>query len=866
MILSDREADLENPPLPMLLALRKVHLALNKSGLRLRTSLVVDSGEVKSSHELSTLIGFGASAVCPYLALECARYEAPSKVGDFSYEEKEQRLLDGFDLGLLKIMSKMGISAVRSYQSSELFNIIGLHQEVLEEFFPGHDSPIQGRKLKDIYKDLMSRVEHQEKVIQEKHSSLQNLHKFKEHARGSKGEEHSITTRRSKLIHQMLKEKDTTKSAQLYKEYALQDHPEKPVILRHLLSPKPSPEKLPIEQVEKLPEITRRFGTGAMSFGAISAESQRDLIEAMKEIGGRSNSGEGGENPYYYKEGITSSIKQVASGRFGVRAEYLVSGEEIQIKIAQGAKPGEGGQLMGVKVSDDIAKARFALPGTDLISPPPMHDIYSIEDLKGLIYEFKQLKPKAPVSVKLVSGHNIGNIAVGVVKAGADVIHISGGDGGTGAANLMSMKHAGLPLELGLYEVHRTLQENGLRNKVVLRADGSLQTGKDILLAALCGAQEFDFGKMLLVAEGCIMARVCEKNTCPTGIATQDPKYKKRYQGSKDEVVKYLQMIGEDLREWLSKLGYSSLESVIGRFDLIDTPDHLKSFLEEKNLEPLHFLVGKTPPRAVTYENDKPFQPEINELNRNILRKAQERWSSSDCYEHPESLPIRNEDRAIGATLSGYLAENWSSKKLEPGKKRASFSFHGSAGQGFGVFLTEGLHFSLLGDANDFVGKSMSGGNIVVKPREKPTQEDSSQAILGNACLYGATGGKLLACGFAGDRFAVRNSGALAVIEGAGWHACEYMTGGLVVILGQTYGNVGAGMTGGQLFLRKGQEHLVNREFLKASTIDEKDLLTLQKLFYEYKNDTQSPSIDAFLGNETAIKEFFEKWIPVKQT
>jgi glutamate synthase domain-containing protein 2 len=540
IVLSDRNADWENIPIPILFAMRYVIIALDKAGRRLKASIVVDSAQITTTHHLSAIIGFGASAVCPYLALQFAREENNEFDKNLDADTREKNLIKAFESGLLKVMSKMGISVVRSYQSSRLYTILGLDKELSHMYFRGVPSLIGGLGINEIVNNLLEQTKISENAFKE--NKLIHNYLLREHNRGLLGEKHSMTAQRSKIIHKFVNESDPTLSKDLYQEYVNSFDSDLPINIRHLFELKKAEQKISIDKVQTSYDILRKFGSGAMSFGAISAESQRDIMYAMKEISGRSNSGEGGENPYYYKEGITSSTKQIASARFGVTSVYLISGDEFQIKIAQGAKPGEGGQLMSAKVNEDIAKARHSMTNVDLISPPPMHDIYSIEDLKQLIYELRQIKPTAKVSVKLVSGANIGTIAVGVAKAGADIIHISGGDGGTGAASINSMKHAGLPFEFGLIEVHEALIQNNLRNKLILRVDGGLNIGKDVVISAIMGANEFDFGKLLLIAEGCVMARVCEKNTCPAGIATHDPKFKARYKGSKDGIVKLLKI------------------------------------------------------------------------------------------------------------------------------------------------------------------------------------------------------------------------------------------------------------------------------------------------------------------------------------
>jgi len=587
----------------------------------------------------------------------------------------------------------------------------------------------------------------------------------------------------------------------------------------------------------------------------------------MRELGGRSNSGEGGENPYYYTQGITASAKQIASARFGVTAEYIVSGEELQIKIAQGAKPGEGGQLMGIKVGKEIAQARHANIGIDLISPPPLHDIYSIEDLKELIYELKQVHPGKPVNVKLVSGSNIGTIAVGVAKAGADIIHVSGGEGGTGAASLSSMKHAGLPWELGLVEVHQALIENGLRKNVILRTDGGLSTGKDIIMAAIMGAEQYDFGKLLLIAEGCVMARICEKNTCPTGIATHDPKFTAKYKGQKDHIVRMMKYLAQDIRRHLSEMGFSSLKDIFGRYDLLEIHPGHRELIDQKNIDLSYFLAAQV---HSLYSHPSLFTEEVSVLNLKILADTEYAIKMNEDFK--AEYKIRNTDRAVLATLAGRLAKEKNRARLSsieaeseykaPITSDFHFTFHGSAGQGFCVFQTDGINVKLYGDANDSVCKGMSGGRTVITPPPDAAYKAFNSAIIGNCALYGATGGTVFIHGQAGDRFAVRNSGATAVVEGTGLHACEYMTNGSVVILGPTSHNLGAGMTGGQLFIFGNPGTAVNSEYIDEDTLTPDDYTYLEMLLKEYQLETGSPKALYILTDWEESRIQFRKFLP----
>jgi glutamate synthase domain-containing protein 2/glutamate synthase domain-containing protein 3 len=863
IILSDQEASVERPPIPGLVALRAVVHALNESGQRLNASIVMHTAEARTPHHLAALISFGASAVCPYLALEISRRDIHASFGHLSAEQREQNLVNALESGLLKIMAKCGISVVQSYGSAKLFTAVGLGPELMETFFPGHASPMGGIGYEELAGDVLRKtgLAAQAGFM----DRLLHTHQFREAPHPGQGEHHGMTSARARLVHRLVElEPDTAEARGLYQEYLASLKADEPINPRHLLALRTDTRPLPLEAVEPPSAIFRRFGAGAMSFGAVSAESQRDLILAMEALGGRSNSGEGGENPFYWTEGLTASTKQVASARFGVTAEYLVSGTELQIKVAQGAKPGEGGQLMRAKVDASIARARFSLPGVDLISPPPLHDIYSIEDLKELIYELRQVHPTAKISVKLVSGTGIGTIAVGVAKAGADILYVAGGDGGTGAATLGSMKHAGLPWEFGLVEAHRALGENGLRDQVELRVDGGLLTGKDLITAAILGAEGFEFGKLLLVAEGCVMARICEKNTCPAGIATHDPKFKARYAGTPVAIQRMLGHLAEDVRHHLAALGLASMGDLRDRVDLLRVaPDHA-AFVRDRKLDLASFLTPRTP-KAEAPPVAESGTEVVGPLNQRILAEAEDFLNQGGT--HQRAYAITTGDRGVLATLSGAIATRVKARRLRgedptvPGCLQLEFT--GSAGQGFGAFLTEGLEVRLQGEANDSVCKSMSGGRVVLLPHPDSAYPPEENAILGNGALYGATGGILLVRGRAGDRFAVRNSGANAVVEGAGHHACEYMTRGVVAILGPVLSNAGAGMTGGCLFLRKSHGANVNPVYLMAVPWMEEDEQAFRSLLQAHAKATGSLTALGLLAHWGPAKEGFCPFLPV---
>lgn len=843
LILSDRSADFDNPPVPSLLALRAVVRALNRAGCRLDTSLVVECGDARSVHSVSALVGFGATAVCPYLALTYGASRG-----------SEARMIQALEEGLLKTMSKVGISVASSYQSSKLYSAIGLGPDLIRLYFQGLTSPVGGLELVDIGARVLAAS------AEPGTGPRPSAHLWREQTKGLAGEQHTMTTARSRLLH------GGKIDADKYSKFAAARH-DGPLTLRDLIDMRPAASALPIDEVADASHVLERFVSGGMSFGAISAEAQRDIFIAMARVGGRSCSGEGGENPFYFVDGTRASIKQIASGRFGVTAEYLATAGEYEIKIAQGAKPGEGGQLMGKKVNADIAKARHATIGTDLISPPPLHDIYSIEDLAGLIHELKEFQPSAQVGVKLVSNANIGTIAVGVAKAGADVVAVSGGDGGTGAAPLTSMKHAGLPWEIGLAEVHRALAENGLRDRIEVRVDGGLSTGRDIIAAAALGADSFGFGKLLLIAQGCIMARVCERNTCPSGIATQDPKFRARYSGSPDAIVGLLESIAEDVRRRLATMGFKSLAELRGRVDRLTTSERHAAVIEQRHLSLATILQpAATSPVTVAHADST---DQASALNEQILDACVPALAGRRVE---LDLPIRSTDRAIPARLSHALASRTHQLRMQaPGDSTdlalaegsITLRFTGSAGQGFGVFLSSGMELRLVGEANDSVGKSMSGGSIAIRPPAGVGYEPAANAILGNSALYGATGGSLYANGRAGDRFAVRNSGATAVIEGVGMHGCEYMTAGSVAILGAAGANLGAGMTGGELFVRRAMAGQLNREYVVARDLGSDQLRQLTEMLRTHAEWTGSRTAARLLADSPGLVREFVVCVPV---
>ncbi len=824
VVLSDRAGgwiDAGTTYVPPLLAVGAVHHHLLRLGLRLQCSLVVDTAQCWSTHHLACLIGYGASAVCPWLAWETTRHWLANprtqsliergKLPPLTPDQAQANVRKALEDGLRKILSKMGISLLASYHGAQIFEAIGIGADLIALAFTGTTSRVAGLSLADLASETLA---FHSKAYPELNRTKLEFMGFVQYRTG--GEFHLNSPEMAKALHAAVAAGPGYDHFSTYRN--LLEH--RPVTaLRDLLQLKPASQPLPIEQVESVESICSRFCTGGMSLGALSREAHEVLAVAMNRIGGKSNSGEGGEDPARYhvlldvddegrsatlptirglRRGDTanSAIKQIASGRFGVTPEYLRSGRQLEIKVAQGAKPGEGGQLPGPKVDAYIAWLRNSKPGVPLISPPPHHDIYSIEDLAQLIHDLHQVNPAARVSVKLVAEIGIGTIAAGVAKANADVIQISGHDGGTGASPLSSIKHAGSPWELGLTEVHRTLLENGLRDRVLLRADGGLKTGWDVVIAALLGAEEYGFGSVAMIAEGCIMARVCHTNNCPVGVATQKEALRRRFTGLPEHVVNFFLFVAEEVRQLLSVLGVARLEDLIGRTELLTSRDVLLTKTGSLDLSCLLEPIPEAADRSwLLHDAEAHGNGPI--LEDRLLKDPEVAAAIEGHGDVARTLPIVNTDRSVGARLAGEIAACHGNRGFGG---RLDLTFEGAAGQSFGAFLLQGMDLRLVGDANDYVGKGINGGRIVVVPPPGST-DPGGKVILGNTCLYGATGGELFALGRAGERFAVRNSGARTVVEGAGDHCCEYMTGGVVVVLGSTGRNVAAGMTGGVAFL-----------------------------------------------------------------
>ena len=832
IVLTDRNVDATHAVIPSLLAVSAVHHHLISVGKRVQTALVVESGEIREVMHAALLLGFGASALNPYMAFAILDKLVKNKDIQLDYATAEKNYIKSICKGLFKIMSKMGISTIRSYRGAKIFEAIGLSEELSKAYFGGLGSPIGGIRLEEVARDAIAF--HNEGFAAEAGGLLPNkgLYSFRKD-----GEKHAWNPETISTLQLATR----LGSYKKFKEYThLVDEKEKPIFLRDFLNFRRNP--ISIEQVEPVESILRRFVTGAMSFGSISKEAHEAIAIAMNRIHGRSNTGEGGEDAARFQplpdgNSMRSAIKQVASGRFGVTTEYLVNADEIQIKIAQGAKPGEGGQLPGFKVNDVIAKTRHSIPGISLISPPPHHDIYSIEDLAQLIFDLKNINPQAKISVKLVAESGVGTIAAGVAKAKADLIVISGAEGGTGASPASSIRYAGISPELGLSETQQTLVLNGLRGQVVLQADGQLKTGRDIILMALMGAEEYGFATSALIVLGCVMMRKCHQNTCPVGVATQNEELRKRFHGRSEYLVNFFTFLSQEVREYLAEMGFTKMDDIIGRTDLIER----KSGTDDPN--PKHALIDFT--RLLTrIDNSAAIRHVIDQDHAiSTVKDVTIIDAAQAAIEHEKEISleytIANTDRAIGAMLSGVIAKKYGERGLP--EHTLNVKFKGSAGQSFGAFLVPGVNFKLEGEANDYLGKGLSGGRIAVLPPIRSNFEAEKNTIAGNTLLYGATSGEVYINGRVGERFAVRNSGAVAVVEGVGDHCCEYMTGGRVVVLGQTGRNFAAGMSGGVAYVwnKEGNfDYFCNMEMVELSLIEEasyrKELHELIRQHYLY--------------------------------
>ncbi len=860
LVLTDREVDTSMAVIPSVLAVSAVHHYLISVKKRVQTALVVETGEMREVMHAALLLGFGASAVNPYMAFAVLEDLVAKQSVQLNYETAEKNYVKSLCKGLLKVLSKMGISTIRSYRGAKLFEAIGLSEELVENYFGSISSKVGGIGLKEIAADAiqMHKTGYEEDLSEVlEHKGIYSYRKD--------GEKHAWNPETISTLQLATR----LGSYKKFKEYTkLVDEKEEPLFLRDFLDFKRQ-SPISLEEVEPASAIMKRFVTGAMSFGSISKEAHETMAMAMNKIHGRSNTGEGGEDAVRFTEKIDglslrSAIKQVASGRFGVTTHYLVNADEIQIKVAQGAKPGEGGQLPGYKVNDIIAKTRHSIPGISLISPPPHHDIYSIEDLAQLIFDLRNVNPKAEISVKLVSESGVGTIAAGVAKAKADRIVISGAEGGTGASPMSSIRYAGLPPEIGLSETQQTLVLNNLRGQVRLQTDGQLKTGRDILLMALLGAEEFGFATSALIVLGCVMMRKCHMNTCPVGVATQDETLRKRFHGRYEYLVNFFTFLAEEVREYLAEMGFRKLDEVIGRTDLlVRKPSdgvHKHDLLDFSRIV---YFPKELQDRALYHVADSIHGTGLVKDQQLI---ADARPALDGKQDLLLSYPIVNTDRSVGAMLSGVIAQQYGEAGLP--EQSLKIRFRGSAGQSFGAFLVHGVEFRLEGDANDYLGKGLSGGRIVVAPPVRTDFKPEENIIAGNTLLYGATSGEVYLNGRAGERFCVRNSGAVAVVEGVGDHCCEYMTGGRVVVLGPTGRNFAAGMSGGVAYVWNPSgnfDFYCNMEMVELSLVEDtrsrKELHELIRKHYHY---TGSPLAGRMLDHWDRFVDEFIEVVPIE--
>lgn len=863
IVLSDRGVDATHAPIPSLLAVSAVHLYLVNKRKRMQIDIVVESAEPREVMHFALLFGFGANAINPYMVFAVINDRVKSGDIQMDMSTAKKHYIKAVNKGLLKVLSKMGNSTLRSYRGAHIFEAIGISSAFLNKYFKGISSAIEGIDIDDIANEVLK--PHFEAFNPEEGSNASTLINLGEYSYRTLGEKHAWNPETIARLQIATRTNDFSK----YKEYTKAvDEKETPIFIRDMMDYKRNP--IDINEVEPVENILKRFVTGAMSYGSISREAHEAMAIAMNIIGGRSNTGEGGEDPERYKkraDGLStrSAIKQVASGRFGVTAEYLVNADEIQIKMAQGAKPGEGGQLPGHKVDKIIAKTRHSIPGISLISPPPHHDIYSIEDLAQLIYDLKNINPTAVISVKLVAETGVGTIAAGVAKAKADLILISGAEGGTGASPSSSIKHAGLPMEIGLAETQQTLVLNNLRGQIKLQADGQLKTGRDIIIAALLGAEEYGFATSALLILGCVMMRKCHLNTCPVGVATQDEALRKHFTGRHEYLVNFFHFLAQDVREHLAQLGYTKLDDIIGHAELLEKKDvsTANSKLKKVDLSKIMFVPSnKTAPalRQVSKQDHKLDAV----MDHDLIKKSLPALDL--CMPVEIKTKIKNTDRTVGAMLSGEIAKRYGQTGLPTDTIKAYFT--GSAGQSFGAFLSKGVYFELTGEANDYVGKGLSGGKIVVIAPKESSFKPEENIIAGNTILYGATSGEMYINGVVGERFCVRNSGAIAVVEGAGDHCCEYMTGGRTVVLGKTGRNFAAGMSGGVAYVldETGDfDFFLNMEMVELSliedSIDSKELHELISNHYRYTGSARAKQI---LDNWSSYVDKFMKIVPIE--
>jgi glutamate synthase (NADPH/NADH) large chain len=854
IILTDRNISKDYAPIPSLLAVAAVHHHLIKTRKRMQVGIIVETGDAREVNHFALLLGYGASVINPYLAFAAIDHMVSEGKINLEYKEARTNYIKSIEKGLLKVFSKMGISTLRSYHGAQIFEAIGISSEVIDKYFTGTVSKIGGVGLEEICKEASLFHEEAYKISptpEPFHFENSGVYAWRKY-----GEHHAWNPELIGLLQWATRTNDYKK----YKEYSdlVNKQNSKPAFIRSCFHVKKNP--IPIDQVESVEDIMKRFVTGAMSYGSISKEAHEALAITMNTIGGRSNTGEGGEDPERFGTLKNSKIKQVASGRFGVTNNYLINADELQIKIAQGAKPGEGGQLPGYKVNKIIAKLRNSTPGITLISPPPHHDIYSIEDLAQLIYDLKITNPRAAVSVKLVSEDGVGTVAAGVAKAFSDVIIIAGGDGGTGASPASSIKHAGLPVELGIAEAQQTLVLNKLRDRVKLQVDGQLKNGRDVVTMACFGAEEFGFSTSALIVLGCIMMRKCHMNTCPAGIATQNEELRKRFIGKAEYTINFFRFIATEVREILAEMGFARFEDIVGRTDLLELNPEVSNW-KMKNIDFSKLLYvpkeAKETPIHNTHPNSNPNQ---DHLDLKLIKEARKAIQGAEKVWMWHK--ITNIDRTIGAMLSGEISKRYGEEGLPA--DTINCTFQGTAGQSFGAFLVKGVTFRLEGDSNDYIGKGLSGGKIIVVPPTGSTFKPEENIIIGNTSFYGATSGEAYIHGVAGERFCVRNSGAIAVIEGTGDHCCEYMTGGRVVVLGKTGRNFAAGMSGGIAYVldENGDfDYYCNRGLVDLAPVEDKtDVRELQAMINNHLLYTQSLVAQEILTN---WEEFLPKFVKV---
>ena len=847
IVLSDRDGDAEDASIPSLLLTAAVHHHLIREKTRTSVGLVVEAGDVREVHHVALLIGYGAACVNPYLAMESAEdLVLQGVITGITPEKAVKNLIKSLGKGVLKVMSKMGISTIASYTGAQVFEAIGLSQEIVDEYFVGTTSRLGGVSLDVIAEETIAR-HHIAYPPGGEIPGTKRLPIGGEYQWRREGEPHLFDPETVFTLQHSTR----NKRYDIFKRYTdrVNERSSRLMTLRGLFEFNASSSNaISIDDVEPASEIIKRFSTGAMSYGSISAEAHETLAIAMNRIGGKSNTGEGGEEierytPMANGDSKRSAIKQVASGRFGVNSNYLVNSDDIQIKISQGAKPGEGGQLPGYKVYPWIAKARYSTPGVGLISPPPHHDIYSIEDLAQLIHDLKNANKNARIHVKLVAEVGVGTVAAGVSKAHADVVLISGHDGGTGASPLTSLKHAGAPWELGLAETQQTLLLNGLRDRIVVQADGQLKTGRDVVIAALLGAEEYGFATAPLVVSGCIMMRVCHLDTCPVGVATQNPELRKNFSGKPEFVGTFFEYIAEEVREILAQLGFKTMQEAIGHVEYLDTRkaiDHWKA--SGLDLAPLLLRPDVVSPLHNTIKQDHGLEKALDNQLISLASPALEKGESVKI-----DLPVRNVNRTVGTMLGAEVTRRYGVEGLPSGT--IDVVLHGSAGQSLGAFIPSGLSIRLYGDSNDYVGKGISGGRVVVRPDEKASFKSQNNVIAGNVIGYGATSGEIFIRGVVGERFCVRNSGALAVVEGIGDHGCEYMTGGTVIVLGQTGRNFAAGMSGGRAFVLDLERANVNSEMVDILAVPAHQIVILKENISTFHAETGSEIASELLKN-----------------